>query len=97
MVNNFNWCGFNEAMERRSKVLEVCNIKGWTFLCMQPGKRYVIKVGMRKYYWTYDEVLKEGGVANGTNSLDNLQVGGNNLLVDRISDKVSLVRYTRGI
>ena len=97
MVNNFNWCGFNEAMERRSKVLEVCNIKGWTFLCMQPGKRYVIKVGMRKYYWTYNEVLKEGSVENGTNRLDSLSTGSNNILADRTGNKVSLVRHSGSV
>jgi len=94
MVNRFNWCGFDAANNRKNKVLEVCRLKGWELLCMQPGKRYVIKVGHMKYYWTYDEILKKGDVANGTNRLGNLQVGGNSVLDSGLDNKVSVVRRT---
>ena len=101
MVNEFNLFGYKEAMQRKNKVLEVCNVKGWELLCMQPGKRYVIKVGMMKYYWTFEEVitnadLKKEVCLNGeANSLDNLSTGGNSLLAGGVSNKVPVVRNSR--
>jgi len=96
-MENFKLFGYVPAMARREKVLEVCRAKGWKFLCMQPGRRYVIKVGINEYYWTLDEVIEKGRVANGANSLDSLQVGGNSLLDSRFDNKVSVVRNPRSI
>jgi hypothetical protein len=92
---NFKLFGYEPAMERKNKVLEVCRVKGWHFICMQPGRRYVIRVSWKEYYWTYDEVIREGGVENGSNSLDSMSPSGNRLLVDRSNDKVLVVRHPR--
>jgi len=62
MVIGFNWCGWQAAQERKEKVLEVCNRKGWRLLCMQPGKRYCIQVGAFLFYWTFDEVFANADI-----------------------------------
>ena len=98
-MESFKLFGFVPAMERRGEVLEVCRANGWKFVCMQPGKRYVIKVGMMKYYWTFEEVITNADLKKEVclNGEGNNKADKNSLLAGGIGNKVSLVRYPRSI
>jgi hypothetical protein len=101
-MESFKLFGYVPAMERRAKVIEVCRMKGWEFLCMAgSGKRYVIKVGCYKLYWTFKEVITnadlKGSEADGANRLDSVSSSGNRLLANRSNDKVPMARRSRSI